>query len=102
MRLLLISNSTQHGTGYLDHCAAAIASFLGTAGKRVAFVPYAVFDRDAFGPIVYLPTYGIPALDEIAVNIYAGAGYRVIPIDVSTMYTMNGSLGCLVNVMARQ
>src|SRR6476469_5945446 len=48
MRLLLISNSTQHGTGYLDHCAAAIASFLGTAGKRVAFVPYAVFDRDAY------------------------------------------------------
>jgi hypothetical protein len=26
----------------------------------------------------------------------------VIPIDVSTIYTLNGSLGCLVNVMARR
>jgi dipeptidase E len=48
VRLLLISNSTQHGTGYLDHCADAIASFVGRAVKRVAFVPYAVFDRDQY------------------------------------------------------
>jgi dipeptidase E len=48
MRLLLISNSTQHGTGYLDHCADAITSFLGSAVTRVVFVPYAVFDRDAY------------------------------------------------------
>jgi dipeptidase E len=48
MRLMLISNSTQHGTGYLDHCAEAIASFLGRAVRRVAFVPYAAFDRDAY------------------------------------------------------
>jgi dipeptidase E len=48
MRLMLISNSTQHGTGYLDHCADAIASFLGRAVRRVAFVPYAAFDRDAY------------------------------------------------------
>jgi dipeptidase E len=47
-RLLLISNSTQHGTGYLDHCADAIAAFLGPAVRRVAFVPYALFDRDAY------------------------------------------------------
>jgi len=48
MRLLLISNSTQYGTGYLDHCADAIASFLGHGVKRVTFVPYALFDRDAY------------------------------------------------------
>jgi dipeptidase E len=48
MRLLLISNSTQHGTGYLDHCADAIVAFLGRAVQRVAFVPYALFDRDAY------------------------------------------------------
>ncbi len=27
--VLLISNSTQHGSGYLDHCAAEIKDFLG-------------------------------------------------------------------------
>lgn len=48
MRLLLISNSTLHGSGYLDHCADAIASFLGPAVKRVTFVPYAVHDRDSY------------------------------------------------------
>src|SRR5215468_10310804 len=47
MRLLLISNSTQYGTGYLDHCADAIESFLGPV-QRVTFVPYALFDRDAY------------------------------------------------------
>jgi dipeptidase E len=48
MRLLLISNSTPHGRGYLDHCAEAIASFLGTSITRVLFVPFAAFDRDAY------------------------------------------------------
>jgi dipeptidase E len=47
-RLLLISNSTLHGSGYLDHCASAIGSFLGSSVKRVLFVPYALFDRDAY------------------------------------------------------
>jgi dipeptidase E len=48
MRLMLVSNSTLYGSGYLDHCAAAIASFLGPAVRRVLFVPYALFDRDAY------------------------------------------------------
>ena len=48
MRLLLISNSTQSGSGYLDHCAGAITSILASAASRVLFVPYAIFDRDAY------------------------------------------------------
>jgi dipeptidase E len=47
-RLLLVSNSTLHGSGYLDHCAGAIASFLGFSSTRVLFVPYALFDRDGY------------------------------------------------------
>ena len=46
--MLLISNSTLHGSGYLDHCAEAIVSFLGPSITRVLFVPYAVRDRDAY------------------------------------------------------
>jgi dipeptidase E len=46
-RLLLISNSTLHGGGYLDHAEAEIRDFLGDA-KRVLFVPYAIFDRDKY------------------------------------------------------
>ena len=45
--LLLISNSTCFGQGYLEHCGAAIREHL--AGlSRVLFVPYALFDRDAY------------------------------------------------------
>src|SRR5204862_7908512 len=45
---MLVSNSTAHGGGYLDHCAAAIGAFLGPAIARVLFVPYALFDREAY------------------------------------------------------
>ena len=48
MRLLLISNSTLYGGGYLDHCAAAIEEVLRPAVSRVLFSPYALFDRDAY------------------------------------------------------
>jgi dipeptidase E len=47
-RLLLVSNSTLHGSEYLDHCAGAIASFLGLSVRRVLFVPYALFEWDAY------------------------------------------------------
>src|ERR1044071_7360351 len=46
-RVLLISNSTLHGSGYLDHAEGEIRSFLGDL-KRVLFVPYALYDRDAY------------------------------------------------------
>src|ERR1043165_3846647 len=44
-RVLLISNSTVHGRGYLDHVEEQIRSFLGPA-KIVLFFPFALFDRD--------------------------------------------------------
>jgi hypothetical protein len=43
----------------------------------------------------------VPELDAAATRVYESLGYRVVPIDVSTIYRLNGSLGCLVNVMAR-
>uniref|UniRef100_A0A8P4KBJ3 Alpha-aspartyl dipeptidase n=1 Tax=Dicentrarchus labrax TaxID=13489 RepID=A0A8P4KBJ3_DICLA len=47
-RLLLVSNSTLHGGGYLDHCQQNISHFFGKDVKRVLFVPYALHDRDAY------------------------------------------------------
>ncbi len=38
--LLLISNSTLHGSGYLDHCEDEIKKFLGDK-KSILFIPYA-------------------------------------------------------------
>jgi|SRR6185369_6317836 len=46
-RLLLISNSTLYGSGYLDHAESEIRDFLG-ALKRILFVPFALHDRDSY------------------------------------------------------
>jgi dipeptidase E len=46
--LLLLSNSTCFGMGYLDHAAPAIAALL-EGVRRVAFVPYALRDQAAYG-----------------------------------------------------
>jgi dipeptidase E len=46
-RLLLISNSTQFGRGYLDHAEEELRDFLGGV-QRVLFVPYALQDREEY------------------------------------------------------
>ena len=46
-RILLISNSTLYGSGYLDHAETEIRSFLGDL-KHVLFVPFALYDRDKY------------------------------------------------------
>lgn len=46
-RVLLISNSTLYGSGYLDHAEAEIRSFLGDL-RRVLFVPFALYDHEAY------------------------------------------------------
>jgi dipeptidase E len=47
MRLFLLSNSTQHGQGYLDHAMPAVRDFLGPV-RRLVFVPFALRDRVAY------------------------------------------------------
>lgn len=47
-RLLLVSNSTAFGEGYLDHCIDEMLDLLGST-PRLVFVPFALFDRDGYG-----------------------------------------------------
>lgn len=47
MRLLLVSNSTQHGYDYLQHCEAAIKSLFAGC-DQLLFVPYALKDLDGY------------------------------------------------------
>jgi dipeptidase E len=46
-RLLLISTSTVFGTGYLDHAESEILDHLEEV-SRVLFIPYALFDHEAY------------------------------------------------------
>jgi hypothetical protein len=77
------------------------ALVLAGAGSYVTYTN-ALFDRRADGKrIVYMPTYSQPALDRAAQAFYEAQGFEVHPIDVTPIYRLNGSLGCLVNVLAR-
>ena len=66
-RLLLISNSTLHGSGFLDHAEAEIRDFLGEI-RRVLFIPFALHDRDAYAARVRerfaAMGYGLDSLHE--------------------------------------
>src|SRR6266545_763257 len=46
-RLLLLSNSTNHGQGYLDHAMPEVRALL-VGVKRLLFVPFALHDRVAY------------------------------------------------------
>ncbi len=61
-KLLLVSTSTTYGTAYLEHCAAEMRDILGDR-KRLLFVPFALFDRDAYA--------------EKAEETFAGIGFAV-------------------------
>ncbi|MEV6261988.1 dipeptidase PepE [Streptomyces sp. NPDC051784] len=47
MNLLLLSNSTQYGRGYLEHALETVTAFL-PPRARLAFVPYALADHDTY------------------------------------------------------
>lgn len=47
IRILLISNSTLYGRGYLDHAEEEIRQVLGNA-RRILFFPFALHDRDSY------------------------------------------------------
>jgi dipeptidase E len=76
-RVLLLSNSTLHGGGYLDHAAAEIQSFLGEGVRRVLFVPFAMFDRDAYARQARsrfeAMGYGLDSVHEVASPAAAAA-----------------------------
>jgi dipeptidase E len=102
MRLLLISNSTRHGERYLDHCADAIRSLLGTSIKRVLFVPYAIHDHSAYAATVRsrfdLMAYAVDAVHDakggplVAVEqaqaIFIGGGNTFRLIDALWRYEL--------------
>jgi len=100
VRLLLISNSTQHGTGYLDHCADAIAAFLGRAVRRVTFVPYALFDRDAYAAKARARFeamgYGLDSVHD-----FPGGPVRAIE-QAEALFIGGGNTFRLVDVLCRE
>jgi len=82
MRLLLISSSTVHGYGYLDHAAPHIERIL-HGRKRVGFIPFALADHAGYTAQLRerLARYGVdvsmiaaPADVESVDAIFTGGG----------------------------
>jgi hypothetical protein len=91
-----------------------VARDLGARGYRVERIPNVPFDAKTYlsytnavfetrggERIVYLPVYDVPALDARATEIYERLGWTVRPIRVRGVYRHHGTIGCLVNVLAR-
>src|SRR5262245_42048276 len=67
--ILLISNSTLYGSGYLDHAEGEIRDFL-KGVRRVLFVPFALYDRDGYAAQArqrfQAMGYGLDSVHEVA------------------------------------
>jgi dipeptidase E len=50
---MLVSNSTAHGSGYLDHCAGCAIHAFRAGDHACSCVPYALFDRDAYAAVEF-------------------------------------------------
>ncbi len=82
-KLLLVSSSVVHPTGYLDHCEPAIRShFEGVSS--ILFVPYALADRDGYTATarqrfekLEIGLRGIHEFDEPAAAVEQAAGMFV-------------------------
>jgi hypothetical protein len=94
----------------------AVVTLLADHGYRVRRVPALVnvadewmvtynnvlIDDRSDRRTVYVPIYGLPVLDEVAVAIYIGLGFDVRTVDVSNVFASGGALRCVVNVTQRR
>jgi len=90
----------------------SIASELADAGFRVARIPIlhgdsgsvltwnnALVERREDGPRAYVPVYGVPRFDRIALATWRAQGFRVFPIDASRLAEHGGTVRCVTNVL---
>ena len=51
--------------------------------------------------IAWMPTFDLPELDARARAVYESLGWQVRPVRARGLYPLHGTIGCLVNVLAR-
>jgi len=87
---------------------------LSRAGFRVVRIPTVVFDDKTYFAytngvfetrngrrIAWVPTFDLPALDSAAMATYRSIGWEPRPVPSRPAFPYHGTLGCLVNVLAR-
>lgn len=86
-RLLLISNSTLHGSGFLDHAESEIRDFLRNV-QRILFVPFALHDRDGYAAKV---TSRLAKMGYDSVSIHAVPDQRQAVSDAEAIFIGGGN-----------
>lgn len=103
-----------------DFSDATVARFdraardLKAAGWRVVRIPEVpfldktymaytngVYETRAGAHVAWVPFFGIPELDARARAVYESLGWQVRPVRACALYAYHGTIGCLVNVLAR-
>ncbi|WP_237742582.1 dipeptidase PepE [Actinopolymorpha alba] len=87
MDLLLLSNSRNHGQGFLEHALDEISDFLAGC-DRIAFVPYALRDHDGYTATVAgaLAPRGIEVI-----GVHTAADPRTVIADVRAVFVGGGN-----------
>jgi dipeptidase E len=86
-QFLLISNSTQHGSGYLDHAEPAIRDFVGNLSK-VLFIPFALGDRHAYASQVIAR---LGAMDLIATSVHDVSNVTRAVLEAEVIFVGGGN-----------
>lgn len=77
---------------------------LADCGDYGAYITYTNAFIETFpggGRRIYLPTFGVEALDRAAVSAWQALGFEVRAINVGNIWRNGGSLDCLVGVIGR-
>ena len=91
-----------------------VARELSQVGFRVVRIPTVPFDDKTYFAytngvfetrggrrIAWVPTFDLPVLDQAALAVYAELGWEARPVPSRSAYPYHGTIGCLVNVLAR-
>jgi dipeptidase E len=96
MELLLLSNSTAPGRGYLEHARDAIAEVF-TGASRIGFVPFALADHDAY---TAQARRGLSFLDAEVVGLHEDPGDPLAGLDA--VFVGGGNSFRLVDQLQRR
>jgi hypothetical protein len=107
---LLRADFSDASIARFDRAARDLAA-AGFAVERIPVVPFddktyitytnGVYETKGGARVVYLPQYGIARMDAVAREKYAALGWSVKPVRVEAPWPYHGTIGCLVNVLAR-
>jgi len=94
--LLLVSNSTVHGSGYLDHCADEIKKFLGNR-KTILFIPYARPSGMTHGEYTKIARERFQKMDITLTSIHENSELKEAVRNAESMFIGGGNTFVLLS-----